>query len=122
MKIEGPGVRLTIYIGESDQYHHKPLYHEIIERARRQGMAGATVLRGIEGFGASTRLRTTRVLSLSEDLPIIIELVDRPDRIEAFLPHLEELIDEGLVVRESVHIVAYRGRGGDQEGQAGGEG
>jgi PII-like signaling protein len=113
MKIEGHALRLTIYIGESDQYEHRPLYDEIVQRARRAGLAGATVLRGIEGFGASSVLRTTRLLSLSEDLPIVIVLVDRPDRIEAFLPELDELICEGLVVREEVEIIAYRGRGGD---------
>ncbi len=110
MKIEGEGVRLSIYIGESDQYHHRPLYHEIVERARRDGLAGATVLRGVEGFGANSRLHTTRLLSLSEDLPIVIEVIDRADRIDAFLPQLEDLVAEGLVVREPVHIIAYRGR------------
>lgn len=115
MKIEGPGTRLTIYIGESDQHKHRPLYHEIVQRAREAGLAGATVLRGIEGFGASSRLHTARFLTLSEDLPVVIVIVDRSDRIESFLPVLDELIGEGLVVRETVDIMLYRGR--ESEGQ-----
>jgi uncharacterized protein len=115
MKIEGRGVRLTIYIGERDQHHHRPLYHEIVERARQSGLAGATVLRGVEGFGASSRLHTARVLTLSEDLPVVIEIVDRPERIDAFLPALDELVTEGLVVREEVEIILYRGRQSEQQ-------
>lgn len=110
MKIEGPGTRLTIYIGESDAHRHHPLYHEIVQRAREAGLAGATVLRGIEGFGASSRLHTARILTLSEDMPIVIHIVDRTERIDAFLPVLEELIEEGMVVREAVEVVRYRGR------------
>jgi uncharacterized protein len=117
MKIEGTGVRLSIYIGESDQHHHRPLYHEIVQRAREQGLAGATVLRGVEGYGASSRLHTARLLTLSEDLPVVIEIVDRADRIDAFLPQLDELIGEGLVVREEVEIIAYRGRPANEGGQ-----
>jgi uncharacterized protein len=113
MRIDGPGTRLTIYIGESDQHQHRPLYFEIVQQARQAGLAGATVLRGIEGFGASSRLHTARLLSLSEDLPIVIVIVDRTERIEAFLPVLDSLIGEGLIVREQVDIIAYRGRGPD---------
>jgi uncharacterized protein len=115
MEIEGPGTRLTIYIGESDQHRHRPLYHEIVQRAREAGLAGATVLRGIEGFGASSRLHTVRIPALSEDLPVVIVIVDRMDRIEAFLPVLDELIGEGLVVREEVDIMLYRGRQPEQQ-------
>jgi uncharacterized protein len=110
MKIDGPASRLTIYIGESDQHHHRPLYHEIVSRAREAGLAGATVLRGIEGFGASSRLHTARILTLSEDMPVVVEIVDRRERIDAFLPVLNELIGEGLVVREEVEVITYRGR------------
>lgn len=110
MKLEGPGERLTIYIGETDQYHHKPLYSEIVERAHRAGLAGATVVHGFEGFGRSSRIHTTRILRLSEDLPVIVIIVDRVDQIDAFLPTLDELITEGLVVRETVEIVKYVGR------------
>jgi uncharacterized protein len=110
MKIEGPATRLTIYFGECDQYKRRPLYHEIVQRAREAGLAGATVLRGIEGFGASSRLHTARFLSLSEDLPVVVVNVDRTDRIEQYLPQLDQLIGEGLVVREEVDIILYRGR------------
>lgn len=110
MKLEGPGERLTIFIGETDQHHHKPLYTEIVHRAHRAGLAGATVLRGLEGYGASRHIHTTRILSLSEDLPVVVVVVDKPERIDAFLPELDELVTEGLVVREYVEIVKYVGR------------
>lgn len=111
MKLEGPGERLTIYIGETDQHDRRPLYTEIVERAHRAGLGGATVLRGIEGYGASSHIHTARILRLSEDLPVVIVIVDQTDRIDAFLPVLDELITEGLVVRENIDIVSYRGRG-----------
>lgn len=111
MKLEGTGERVTIYIGETDQYHHKPLYTEIVHRAHQMGLAGATVVRGIEGFGASSHIHTTRILSLSEDLPVVIVIVDETERIDAFIPVLDELITEGLVVREHIEIVKYVGRG-----------
>jgi PII-like signaling protein len=110
MKLEGPGERLTIYIGETDQHHHRPLYTEIVERAQQAGLAGATVVRGMEGFGASSHIHTTRILRLSEDLPVVIVIVDIAERIDAFLPQLDELITEGLIVREDIEIVVYRGR------------
>lgn len=110
MKLEGPAERLTIFVGETDQAGHRPLYTEIVHRAHRAGLAGATVLRGIEGYGASNHIHTARILRLSEDLPVVIVIVDRPDRIDAFLPELDELISEGLVVREQVEIVKYVGR------------
>lgn len=110
MKLEGEGERLTIFVGETDQYHHKPLYAEIVERAHDAGLAGATVLRGIEGYGASSRIHTSRILRLSEDLPVVIVIVDRRERIDAFLPTLDEIVTEGLVVRESVTVCKYVGR------------
>lgn len=110
MKLEGPGERLTIFIGENDRHHHMPLYTEIVHRAHAAGLAGATVLRGLEGYGASRHIHTTRILSLSEDLPVVIVIVDTSERIDAFLPALDELITEGLVVREPVEVVAYVGR------------
>ncbi len=111
MSIEGPAERLTVFVGESDQHAHKPLYTEIVHRAHAAGMAGATVVRGIEGFGASNHLHTTRILRLSEDLPVVIVIVDAAEKIDAFLPELDELIGEGLVVREPVEVVKYVGRG-----------
>ncbi len=110
MKIEGQAARLTIYLGETDQVGHRPLYHEIVARAREMGLAGATVIKGFEGFGASSRLHTTRILSLSEDLPVVIVIVDIDERIDAFVPVLDQLIEEGLVVREEIDIVKYVGR------------
>ncbi len=94
MKLEGPAVRLTIFIGEDDHWHHKPLYTEIVHRAHKAGLAGASVLRGIEGYGASSR-----ILSLSDDMPLAIIIVDAEDKIRAFLPQLDELVAEGLVSR-----------------------
>ena len=112
MKIEGPAVRLTIFIGEDDTWHHKPLYHEIVHRAHTAGLAGASVLRGIEGYGASSRVHTTRLLSLSQDLPIAIVIVDQDDRIHAFLPQLDQLVTEGLVIVDPVKVIRYVGRAG----------
>jgi PII-like signaling protein len=110
MKLEGPAVRLTIFVGEDDQWHHRPLYHEIVHRAHAAGLAGASVLRGIEGYGASSRIHTARLLSLAEDLPVAIVIVDREDRIRAFLPTLDELVGEGLVVLDPVEVIRYAGR------------
>jgi PII-like signaling protein len=111
MKLEGPQQRLTIYIGESDRHGHTPLATEIVQRAHAAGLAGASVFRGVEGYGASNHIHTTRILSLSDDLPIAIVIVDRPDAIRAFLPQLDELITEGLVVLDDVEVVKYVGRG-----------
>jgi hypothetical protein len=110
MKTEGPAVRLTIFLGEDDTWHHKPLYHEIVSRAHHAGLAGASVLRGIEGYGASSRIHTSRLLSLSEDLPLAVIIVDQEDRIRAFLPQLDELVTEGLVILDPVEVIRYVGR------------
>ena len=110
MRLTGPARRLTIFIGESDQFHHHPVYAEIVQRAHRAGLAGATVLRGIEGFGASSHIHTTRFLSLSQDLPIAIVIVDERERIDAFLPQLDELGTEGLVILDDVEVIRYVGR------------
>jgi hypothetical protein len=99
---------LRIFIGEHDRHQGRPLHEVIVEQARRQGLAGATVLRGTLGFGANSRIHTARILRLSEDLPMVIEIVDRPDRIAAFLPVLDSLIVEGLVTLEKVRVFAYR--------------
>jgi uncharacterized protein len=99
---------LRIFIGESDTHDGRPLYQAIIETLRHNGLAGATVLRGIEGFGKSSRLHTARILRLSEDLPIVIECVDTPDNIEAVLPTLDEMIGDGLVTLERVDVRVYR--------------
>jgi uncharacterized protein len=110
MQLNGEAMLVRIYIGESDHWHHKPLYQELVQAARRQELAGATVLRGIEGFGASSRIHTSRLLSLSEDLPLVIEIVDTADKVEAFLAAVDELLTEGLVTMERVEVRAYRAR------------
>jgi PII-like signaling protein len=108
MKIEGEGQQLRIFIGESDRWEGKPLYEAIVRKARKEGLAGATVLRGLEGFGADSRMHTAKVLRLSDDLPIVIEIVDKPERIQAFLPGLDAMVKEGMITLENVHIIAYR--------------
>ena len=110
MKLEGQQQRLTIYIGESDRHGHTPLATEIVQRAHAAGLAGASVFRGVEGYGASNPIHTTRILSLSDDLPMAIVIIDRPAAIAEFLTQLDELITEGLVVLEDVEVVKYVGR------------
>jgi PII-like signaling protein len=110
MRIEGRAVRLTVFVGEDDRWHGKPLYTEIVHRAHAAGLAGATVLRGVEGYGASSRIHTTRLLSLSEDLPMAVLLVDEEAKVRAFLPQLDELVSEGLVILDEVEVVRYTGR------------
>ena len=109
MKIEGEGKLVRIFIGESDTWHGRPLYDAIVERVRREGLAGATVLRGIEGFGADSRLHTSRILRLSEDLPVVIEIVDSAEQIDRVVPILDEMVSEGMVTVEKVQVIAYRG-------------
>lgn len=111
MHIEGPALLVRIYIGEADHHGGKPLYQAIVELLRARGLAGATVLHGIEGFGANARLHTTRLLRLSEDLPLLIEVVDQEDRVRAILPELDQMIGDGLITLEKVEVLAYRGRG-----------
>lgn len=106
--LPGEGHLLRVFIGESDKYQGIPLYEWIVKKAREQGIAGATVLRGLMGFGANSRLHTTRVLRLSLDLPIVVEIVDTPGKIEDFLPIIDQAIKEGLVTVERVNIRMYR--------------
>lgn len=108
MKIEGPGQLLRIFIGESDRWQGQPLHEAILITARRAGLAGATVIRGMSGFGAASRIHTAGVLRLSEDLPVVIEIVDRADRIAAMLPELDKMVGEGLITLEDVRVIAYR--------------
>jgi PII-like signaling protein len=115
MKLEGPQKRLTIFIGEADHHGHTPLATEIVHRAQQAGLAGASVFRGVEGFGASNHIHTTRILSLSDDLPLAIVIVDTEERIRAFLVDLDELITEGLVIVDDVEVVKYVGRPGEAE-------
>ena len=108
MTLPSTGQILRIYIGESDRWHHQPLYEAIVFKAREVGLAGATVLRGAMGFGASSHLHTAKILRLSMDLPVLIEIVETPEKISAFLPILDEMVTEGLVTLEEVHILKYR--------------
>src|SRR5437762_10107344 len=107
MKIAGPGKLVRIYVGESDHWHGQTLFNAIVELARKEGLAGATVTRGIEGFGANSRIHTTSILRLSEDLPVKIEIVDAAERIERFLPILDEMVDEGLITIQECESIKY---------------
>ena len=109
-RLSGDAVRLMVFVEENDTWHHRPLYTEIVHRAHRAGLAGASVFRGIEGFGASSLIHTTRLLSLSENLPVVVVIVDKEDRIRAFLPQLDELVSEGLVTLDRVEVIRYVGR------------
>ncbi len=111
MRIEGSGLLARIYIGEADTYHGQPLYEAIVQLLRERGLAGATVLRGIEGFGAKAHLHTTRILRLSQDLPVLIEVVDQEDRLRAVLPELDTMVEDGLITLEPVEVIAYRAAG-----------
>ena len=114
MKITGNGQLLRIFIGESDQWRGKPLYEALILEARSRGIAGATMLRGLMGFGANSRIHTAKLLRLSEDLPVIVEIVDSEEKITALLPAIDEMVQEGLVTLENVRILQYRHRSAGQ--------
>lgn len=105
--LDGEQVLVRVMIGESDLWKHQPLHVALLERLRREGFAGATVLRGIGGFGAHSVVHTTHILRLSEDLPLVVEVVDSPDQIERLLPILDEMVQEGLVTMERVRVVKY---------------
>jgi PII-like signaling protein len=108
MNIPQEGYLLRIFVGESDRYGHRPLYEEIVLKAREAGLAGATVLRGVMGFGRNSILHTAKILRLSEDLPMVIEIVDSLEKVEAFMPQLDEMIKDGLVTLEEVKVVHYK--------------
>jgi PII-like signaling protein len=108
MQIPEDGYLLRIFVGKSDKVGHRPLYEEIVLKAREQGLAGATVLRGVMGFGKHSILHTAKILRLSEDMPMIVEIVDSLEKIEGFLPLLDEMITDGLVTLERVRVIHYR--------------
>jgi hypothetical protein len=108
MEIPSEAQLLRIFIGESDKSGHHPLYEVIVAEARKRGMAGATVLRGMMGFGKNSRMHTTKILRLSEDLPLVVEIVDSRERIQAFLPELNEMVTNGLVTIENIQVEVYR--------------
>lgn len=107
MKISGEAKLVRIFIGESDRWRGVPLYEAIVRKVREMGLAGATVIRGVEGFGANSRIHTAKILRLSEDLPVLIEIVDKEERISQILPVLDEMIGEGLITLERVEIIKY---------------
>jgi uncharacterized protein len=107
--------RLTVLVGEGDYWHHRPVFTEIVHRAHAAGLAGASVFRGVEGYGGSHLIHTNRLLSLSEDLPVAVVIVDDAARIDAFLPQLDELVGDGLVVLDDVEVVRYRSTGTDED-------
>ena len=108
MTIPEDGSLLRIFVGESDHYGHQPLYEAIVLKAREKGLAGATVLRGVMGFGKHSTLHTAKILRLSEDLPMVIEIVDSPEKINDFLPVLDDMIKDGLVTVETVRVLQYK--------------
>lgn len=108
MKLPSESMLLRIFVGESDHYEGRPLYEAIVTTARKQGMAGATVLRGVLGFGANSRIHTSKILRLSEDLPVVIEIVDTEEKINALLPRLDGMIGEGLITLEKIRVIFYR--------------
>ena len=108
MKLPEEGMLLRIFIGESDNYNGKALYEQIVIKARQMNLAGATVTRGIMGFGADSRMHTTKLLRLSEDLPVVVELVDTEENLNKLLPFLDETVTEGLITLEKVRVIKYR--------------
>lgn len=120
MSLTGRALRLTVFVGESDTWRLRPLATEIVHRAHAAGLAGASVFHGVEGFGASSVVHTSRLLSMSQDLPVAVVIVDEEERVRAFLPQLDELVSDGLVMLDEVEVVrragrrpgAGRGRGG----------
>ena len=113
MKIPEEGHLLRVFIGESDQWQGTPLYEAIVLKARELHLAGATVLRGPMGFGATSRLHTSKILRLSEDLPMVVEIVDAKEKIDELLPHIDAMVQDGLVTLELVQVLKYRANGGD---------
>ncbi|WP_405622915.1 DUF190 domain-containing protein [Streptomyces sp. NBC_00076] len=120
-RLTGRALRVTVFVGEHDTWHHKPLYSEIVHRAHAAGLAGASVFRGVEGFGASALIHTSRLLSLSEDLPVAVVIVDDEERVRAFLPQLDELVTEGLVTLDDCEVIRYTDRK-DEQGKPGAKG
>jgi PII-like signaling protein len=108
VKSESAGKLLRIFVGESDRWGYQPLYTAIVEAARKAGLGGATVFKGIEGYGGPSVVHAARVIDFSSDLPVLVEVVDTEERIRAFLPALDEMVKEGLVTLETVEIIAYR--------------
>ncbi len=114
MKIDGPAKRVTVYIGESDRWHHEALHTAIVQMLRHEGCAGATVVKGIEGFGKNSRIHTASILRLSEDLPVVLTFVDSVECVEQVLPVLDEMVGGGMIVVEDVYVRVYADHGGER--------
>lgn len=112
MKLPEEAELLRIFIGESDMHGNVPLYQAIVEKARAEGIAGATVIRGVLSYGVHSRIHTAKILRLSEDLPMIVEIVDSADKIAGILPQIDAMVGEGLITLEKIRVVAYRSGGG----------
>jgi len=110
MRVESPAIRLTVFLTDTGSYHHRPLGNEIVRRARKAGLAGATVFHGVEGFGASSCIHSTQVMRLCNERPVRVVIVDEPSRIRAFLPEVEKLVDHGMAVLEHVNLIRFAGR------------
>lgn len=110
MRLAGHALRLSIFIGEDDYWHHKPTYEQIVQRAHDAGLAGATVLRGCEGYSGNSLIHTTRTVDLADNLPIIVIIIDAEDRIRSFLPHLDELVTDGTILLDEVEVLHYEGK------------
>ena len=108
MSLPTEGKLLRIFVGESDHWKGRPLYEAIVLEARKRGLAGATVIKGFMGFGAHSRIHTAKLLELSQDLPIVIEIVDAPEKITAFMPDLEKMVGDGLITIERAEVLLYR--------------
>ncbi|SNR88383.1 hypothetical protein SAMN05216276_10015 [Streptosporangium subroseum] len=109
MILSGRALRLTVFVDDTDTWHHRPMYTEIVHRAHAAGLAGASVFRGMEGFGATQVVHTTRLLSMTDDLPVAIMIIDTEEKIRAFLPRLDDLLIEGLAILDEVEVVHHRG-------------
>jgi len=111
MKLEGEAKLLRVFVGESDRWHGRPMHEVIIAEARRLGLAGASVFKGFEGFGAHSRIHSTKILQLAEDLPVLVEIVDTEEKIRMFIPVLDQMIQEGLITMEKVEVIRYLPKG-----------
>lgn len=118
--LEGEQVLMRIFVGEADRHGRTPLYQALVELLRREEVAGCTVLRGTMGYGAKSRLHTSSILRLSQDLPVVVEVVDTQEKIDAILPRLDEMVEEGLITMEKVRVVRYAPRNGSSGGAPGG--
>jgi PII-like signaling protein len=107
MKLEGKAKMMRIHFGEDDQYQGKPLYQAVVEKCRQLDVAGATVFRGIEGYGASTLVRRSHLLSFSSDSPVMVSVIDSEEKIRALLPHIEQMVDEGMIAISDVEVIKY---------------